>query len=78
MVYAESKANIYGEYSATSYTNTSVRSSLIYYTSDRHERHECNTSDANATQVQHQQHECDTKATRVLHEQHECETSEKF
>ena len=53
MVYAESKANIYGEYSATSYTNTSVRSSLIYYTSDRHERHECNTSDANATQVQH-------------------------
>ena len=40
------------------------RSSLIYNTSARHERCECNTS---ATQT-----------TRVLHERRECDTSEKL
>ena len=52
-------------------------SSLIYNTSDRHERHKCNTSATLATRVQHEfgtshnsatqvQHEC-TLTTRVRH-----------
>ena len=52
-----------------------LRSSLIYNTSARHERHKCDTSDTNATRKGHEQHECDTSATRVLHERHECDTS---
>ena len=60
-------------------------SSLIYKTSARHKRHECDRSDTNAT-LTHEcntsetrvQHECDTSATRVLHERHECDTSQKF
>ena len=43
-------------------------SSLIYNTSARYERHECDTSDTNTTRVQYQRHECytnDTSATRV-------------
>ena len=58
------------------YFQTSIlfnRSSLIYNTSARNERHKCDTS---ATQVRHEQHECDTSATRVLQERHECHTSE--
>ena len=54
------------------------RSSLIYNTSARHARHECDTSDTNArlvTRVTHQRHECDTSATRVLHERHDCDRS---
>ena len=47
-------------------------SSLIYNTSARHERHECDTS---ATLVTRVRHECDTSATRVLYERHECDTS---
>ena len=40
------------------------RSSLIYNTSARHERHECETGA--------------TFATRLLHKRQECDTSEKF
>ena len=44
------------------------RSSLIYNTSARHERCECNTSATLATRVLHERHECytnDASATRV-------------
>ena len=44
--------------------------SLIYNTSARHERHECD-------QVGNEQHERDTSVTRVLHEQPECDTRVK-
>ena len=47
--------------------NNTFGSSLIYNTSARHKRHECDTSNTSAT-----------RATRVLHEWHECDTSEKF
>ena len=43
-------------------------SSLIYNTSAWHERHECDTTDMNTTQVRRERHECypnDTNATRV-------------
>ena len=53
---------------------SAIKSTPIYNTSARHERHECNTS---ATRERHEQHKSDTSATRVLHEQHECDTSEK-
>ena len=52
-----------------------MRSNLIYNTSDRHERHECNTSATLATRVRHEcdksdivRYKCctnDTSATRV-------------
>ena len=48
-----------------------IKTGLIYNTSARHERHECDTSAIRAT-------ECNTSATRVLHGRHECRTSEKF
>ena len=65
-----------------------VRSSLIYNTSARYERHECQTSDTSGTRVRHERHECntqvqhkgctnDTSATRVLHERYGCDTNEK-
>ena len=68
------------------------RSSLIYNKSTRHKRHECDTSDTNATLVWHEwdkndtsatqvQHECctnNTSATRVLHERHKCDMSEQI
>ena len=44
---------------------------LIYNTTAKHERNECDTSDTNATRVRHKGHECDRSATRVLHERHE-------
>ena len=50
-----------------------MRSSPIYNTSDRHERHECNTSDKSATRVRQERH----SAIRVLHERHESDTSGK-
>ena len=53
---------------------SAIKSTLIYNTSARHERHECNTS---ATRERHEQHKGDMSATRVLHERHECDTSEK-
>ena len=59
-------------------THCCNRSSLIYNTSARHDRHECNTIAILAIQVRHERHECDTSATRLLHERKECETSEKF
>ena len=40
-----------------------IGSSLIYNTSARHERHECDTK---VTRVQHEQQERNTSATRVL------------
>ena len=45
--------------------NINFRSSLIYNTSARHERHECDTSDTCATQVRHESYMNDTSATRV-------------
>ena len=44
-----------------------LRSSLIYNTGARHERHECNTS---ATRVLHKRHQCDTNATRATRVRH--------
>ena len=46
--------------------NRFLRSSLIYNTSARNERHECDT----------RKHECNTSETRVLHERHECYTND--
>ena len=54
-------------------TSEFFRSSLIYNTCARHERHECDTSDTNVTRVQHYPHEWDTSATPV---QHECYTND--
>ena len=48
-----------------------IKTGLIYNTSARHERHECDTSAIRAT-------ECDTSATRVRHRRHDYKTSEKF
>ena len=51
-----------------SYSVSHFRSSLIYNTIARHERHECDTSDASATQttrVQHEGYTDDTIAIRV-------------
>ena len=45
-----------------------MRSSLIYNTSAKHERQECDTSNTNATRVQHEWDTSDTSATRVLYE----------
>ena len=42
---------------------TKKRSSLIYNTRARHQRHEWDTSDTNATRVLQERHECDTSAT---------------
>ena len=49
-------------------------SSLIYNTSVRHERHECDTSNKRATlatRVRHEKHECYTSATRTTRIRHE-------
>ena len=59
------------------YSQEEIRSSLIYNTStrnERHEWHECNTSATLGTRVQHEQHKCNTSATRV---RHECYTNNK-
>ena len=48
-----------------SYSVSHFRSSLIYNTIARHERHECDTSETRATQVLHKRHECSTRATRT-------------
>ena len=53
-------------------------SNLFYNRSTRHEQHEHDTNDTNATQVRHGRHEwdtSDTSATRVVHKRHECYTS---
>ena len=57
------------------------RSSLIYNTSDRHQRHECDSSDTIATQCDisdasetqgtRVQHKCGTSATRTTQVRHE-------
>ena len=52
-----------------------VGSSLIYNTSARHERHECNTNGTNPTRVQHECNMSETGATRVQHKWRECVTS---
>ena len=51
-----------------------IGSSLIYNTSARHERHECNTSDTNATRVSDKRHVCNTSETRATQMQHKCDT----
>ena len=51
-----------------------IRSSLIYNTSARHERNEWDTSATQAARVRLEPHECDTSATRALHKRHECDT----
>ena len=54
------------------------RSSLVYNTSARYERHECDINDINLTQVQQRttrvQHKCDTSEIRATQVQHECDT----
>ena len=52
------------------------RSSLIYNTSVRHEQHECDTSDTNATRAQHEGQEWDTSDTSATQIQHECYTND--
>ena len=60
----------YGSHNGLHITNsmyhsrTMLRSSLIYNTSARHERHECDTSATPTT-------ECDTNATRTTRVRHE-------
>ena len=51
-------------------------SSLIYNTSARHERHECNTSDTSETRAMRVQHKCNTSATRATRVWHECYTND--
>ena len=51
--------------------NWKLRSSLIYNTSARHERLECNTTPTVETRVQHEWDKSDMNATRV---QHKCDT----
>ena len=51
-----------------------IRFSLLYNTSARHERHECDTNYTSATRVRHERYECDTSVTRVLLKRHECDT----
>ena len=48
--------------------------SLFDNTSPKHERHKCDTSDTNATWMQH---EWETSETQVLHERHQCDMSAK-
>ena len=48
------------------------RSSLIYNTSARHERQECDISETSATWARRVRHKCDTSATRTTRERHEC------
>ena len=55
-----------------------VRSSLIYNTSARLERHKCDTSNTNAARVRHKRDRSATQTTRVLHDRHKCDTGEKF
>ena len=53
--------------------SASFWSSLFYNTITRHKRHQCDTSDTNATQARHERHEWDksdtsaTQTTRVRH-----------
>ena len=54
--------------------NEISRSSLIYNTSaryERHERHECNTNATLATRARHERQMCDTSATITTRVQHE-------
>ena len=53
-----------------------LRSSLIYNTSARLERHECNTSDTNATRVRHQRHEY-KRLLLTIRVRHNCYTNDK-
>ena len=48
--------------------------SLIYNKSARYKRHECDTSDTNATRLRHKRHEWETSATRMTRMRHECYT----
>ena len=52
---------------------SAIKSSLIYNTSARHERHECDTSNISETRVRHK---CDTSATRTTRLRHKCYTNE--
>ena len=51
-------------------------SSLIYNTSARHKRHECNTSRTLATRVRQEEHECNTSATQTTRVSQECYTND--
>ena len=51
----------------------STRSSLIYNTNARHERHDCNTSETRATRISHK---CDTSATLATRVRQECYTND--
>ena len=56
----------------------SIRSSLFYNTSVRHERHECDTSETRATRVRHECYMNDTSATRVKNFDFDNNTSENI
>ena len=51
-------------------------SSLLYNTSARHERHECDTNDTSATKTTQVQHELDTSDTSATQLWHECYTND--
>ena len=52
------------------------QTSLIYNTSARHEGHERNTSDTNASRGLHYQHEWDTSDTSATQMWHKCYTND--
>ena len=56
----------------------SIRSSLFYNMSVRHERHECDTSETRATRVRHECYTNDTSATRVKNFDFDNNTSENI
>ena len=55
-------------------TQLETWSSLIYNTSARHERHECDTSDTNASLATRVQRKWDTSDTSAVQVRHECFT----
>ena len=55
-----------------------IRSSLIYNTSARHERHQCDTSDTSATQATRVQQKCDTSGTQVKNFDFDNDTSKNI
>ena len=67
----------YVNYSNIIWAST-TRPSLIYNASARHERHECDTRDTNATRVRHKWDTSDTSATRVKNFDFDNDTSKNI
>ena len=53
--------------------NYNIRSSLIYNTCARNERHECDTIETRATRLRHK---CDTSAKRTTRLRNKCDTND--